>query len=347
MQSYADRRTHDYFFERDYPEATVLQRVYDVLGADPEPKDSVRARSRLDEEEFDIALEKLWIHGGAAVDYAENVARREAEWRSSYLAQREYKAAQFEKMLSYCDATACRMALLVNYFGAADEARQRCGICDFCDAESASAQRFRPADERETANVERILDALRKSGSAAAGRLHAQVFEDASLPRRGFEELLSAMARAGLVETTATSFEKDGKVIEFRKVHLTAAGRAAGESPSVLIPAGRPAEARPPRRKAPKAASKKRSPGRTPVAAKPARKSAAASGSLAQALRAWRLAEARRQGVPAFRVLTDRTLDAIAEKRPQSARELLEVPGAGLRLAEKYGAQIFRIVERS
>ena len=62
---------------------------------------------------------------------------------------------------------------------------------------------------------------------------------------------------------------------------------------------------------------------------------------------AWRLAEAKLKGVPAFRILTDRALQAIAEKQPLSTRELLEVPGVGLTIVEKYGAQIFQIVERA
>ena len=340
MQSYADRHTHDYFFERDYPEASVLGRVFDVLKAEAQPKESVRARSRLGEEEFDIALEKLWIHGGAAVDYSENVTRGEIEWRASYLAQREYKMAQFEKMLSYCDATACRMAVLVKYFGGFEEARSRCGTCDFCNAESAVGQCFRPADERETGQVARILGALRTAGPVAAGRLHAQVFADQSLERRGFEELLGAMARAGLIDTVATSFEKDGKRIDFRKVHITAAGRDAGEAPEVLIPARKAAVSR---------LTKRRSAAKAKKAVRPAAKPAATvvSASLGAALRAWRLAEAKKKGVPAFRILSDRALDAIAEKRPQSARELLELSGVGLSIAEKYGAQIFRIVDRS
>ena len=358
MQSYADRHTHDYFFERDYPNDTILSRVFDLLNADPQPKDSVRARSRLDEEEFDIALEKLWIHGGAAVDYAENVSRGGSDWQASYLAQREHKLAQFEKMLSFCDATACRMLVLVKYFGGMEEARRRCGICDFCDAESAMAQGFRPADGRESGHVARILETLRKTGPVAAGRLHGQVFADASLDRRGFEELLSAMARAGLIETLAASFEKDGKRIDFRKIHITAAGRDAVAAPAVLIPAGSAPEPTPAkRRRAAKAKKTARTETKTRSAAsrsaasqsspKPRAAAKAGSASLDEALRAWRLAEAKKKNVPAFRILSDRALQAIAENRPQSARELLELPGVGLSIAEKYGAQIFRIVERS
>ena len=69
--------------------------------------------------------------------------------------------------------------------------------------------------------------------------------------------------------------------------------------------------------------------------------------SIENALRAWRRTEAKRKGVPAFRILTDRALQAIASTQPQTTRELLELPGVGLRIVEKYGAQIFRIVGRA
>jgi DNA topoisomerase-3 len=71
-----------------------------------------------------------------------------------------------------------------------------------------------------------------------------------------------------------------------------------------------------------------------------------ANAGAEQALRDWRLAEAKRRAVPAFRILTDKSLQAIAADRPATIRELLEIPGIGARLAEQYGAQIFRILER-
>ena len=30
MQSYADRRTHDFFFERDYPDVSVLEKIFQI-----------------------------------------------------------------------------------------------------------------------------------------------------------------------------------------------------------------------------------------------------------------------------------------------------------------------------
>jgi len=56
------------------------------------------------------------------------------------------------------------------------------------------------------------------------------------------------------------------------------------------------------------------------------------------------LKEAQRRGVPAFRIMTDKVLDAIAGVKRGSARELLNIPGIGLRFVEQYGSTIFRLI---
>ena len=72
-----------------------------------------------------------------------------------------------------------------------------------------------------------------------------------------------------------------------------------------------------------------------------------ADNRVEEALRAWRLTEARRSGVPAFRILTDKTLRAIAETRPETAAELLAIPGIGISAIEKYGRHIYRILKEA
>ena len=66
--------------------------------------------------------------------------------------------------------------------------------------------------------------------------------------------------------------------------------------------------------------------------------SPAPDSQLVDTLRAWRLAEAKKKRVPAFRIFTDKTLYGLAAARPRDEEGLLEVPGIGPRLAEKYGA---------
>ena len=58
----------------------------------------------------------------------------------------------------------------------------------------------------------------------------------------------------------------------------------------------------------------------------------------------WRLAEAKRRGIPAFRIFSDQTLKAVAANRPATAAELLAIPGLGIGTVEKYGAQIYRLL---
>jgi len=65
------------------------------------------------------------------------------------------------------------------------------------------------------------------------------------------------------------------------------------------------------------------------------------------ALREWRRALAQKQGVPAFRIMSDRVLIAIAQNQPRSAAELLAIPGIGIATVEKYGAQLYRILNQA
>ncbi len=329
MHSYSDRRTHDYFFERDYPDPTALARIFMMLSDKPQTKDQARKLAKLDQEEFDIALEKLWVHGGVLIDYEENLTKGQDEWRASYLAQRDHKKAQFEKMISYCDTTSCRMSSLVRYFGDLEDKQQRCGVCDFCDSGSMVAQQLRPASKGERENIERILEALKSTASMAAGRLFTEAFAETSLGRHDFEDLLSAIARAGLIELTAASFEKDGKRIAFRKASITAAGREEGVAAEVNLSQGVEA-ARP--------ASKRKRTARKETAHAPA------DAQAEKALREWRAKEAKRKGIPAFRILTDRVLAAIAQRKPRSNGELLDIQGVGQKLVENFAVQIFRVL---
>ncbi len=63
-----------------------------------------------------------------------------------------------------------------------------------------------------------------------------------------------------------------------------------------------------------------------------------------EALRSWRLAEAREKDVPAFVVFTDATLVAIAEARPESLEQLGELAGIGSAKLERYGEAVLEII---
>ncbi|WP_422117141.1 UvrD-helicase domain-containing protein [Brachybacterium sp. UNK5269] len=62
------------------------------------------------------------------------------------------------------------------------------------------------------------------------------------------------------------------------------------------------------------------------------------------ALRAWRRARAGTQGAPAYAILTDAALEAVAERAPRSEQELLEVPGIGPGKVESFGAELLELL---
>jgi len=65
---------------------------------------------------------------------------------------------------------------------------------------------------------------------------------------------------------------------------------------------------------------------------------------LVEALRAWRLGEARQRAVAPFVILHERTLLAIAAVQPRSIDQLLDVPGIGQAKAATHGEAILAVV---
>jgi RecQ family ATP-dependent DNA helicase len=342
MHSYADRRTHDFFFERDYPDVSVLDRIFQRLQAEPVDKAVLQMQLRMDADAFDKALEKLWIHGGAAVDFADNVGRGHDRWRDSYVAQAEQKQQQLNAMLRFAESNECRMAALVRHFGDLKDSRTACGICDFCAPGECEGQQFRPATGAEQSAAMRAIAALQAGGSRSTGKLHGDVFPGGEISRDEFEDVLGALARAGLVRLIDSVFEKEGRSIAYRKASLTPAGSALeeGAAPELTMKHSAPV-ARKSRKGKSKAKARKKQPVKRVKETKEARP---ADTRIADALRQWRLQEAKRLKVPAFRIFSDVTLHAIAERRPSTAAELLAVPGIGMGTVQKYGAQIYRLV---
>jgi DNA helicase-2/ATP-dependent DNA helicase PcrA len=64
------------------------------------------------------------------------------------------------------------------------------------------------------------------------------------------------------------------------------------------------------------------------------------AGDLFERLRTWRSRTAQSASVPAYVVFTDATLQAIAETRPSTLRELAALPGIGARKLDLYGSDV-------
>jgi ATP-dependent DNA helicase RecQ len=77
--------------------------------------------------------------------------------------------------------------------------------------------------------------------------------------------------------------------------------------------------------------------------ATPPAAAAGEAGRYAQ-LKAWRLAEAQRQALPAYVILHDATLAEIARRVPRDLAALAEVPGIGARKLERYGPALLALL---
>jgi RecQ family ATP-dependent DNA helicase len=358
MHSYADRYTHDFFFKRDYPDVAVLDQIYARLTSEPVKKTAMQKQLRIDPDLFDKAIEKLWAHSGAVLDYEENMTRGDEGWRQLYIAQGRQKGSQVETMIRYAASPQCRMSTLVRHFGDFADGRSSCGICDFCAPARCVAQRFRTATAAERAALFGVLSALRRSSPKSTGKVYTELCPNSEMSRDAFEEVLGAMARAGLVQHLDAVFEKDGKQIPYRNVRLTREGYSVDENTPINFIIKELAPTSPQRRRSKKAlAASERTRKRT---RKSQRRPRAVEDTavrtkvqnpriegLEEALRTWRLTEARRRGIPAFRIFTDQALRAIVSKRPETERELLAIPGIGMTTVKQYGPQIYRVIHGS
>jgi len=67
---------------------------------------------------------------------------------------------------------------------------------------------------------------------------------------------------------------------------------------------------------------------------------------LRESFREWRRTTAKQQGVPAFVIMHDTSLEELCRERPASLAALLEVSGFGERKVELYGRQILHVLAR-
>jgi superfamily II DNA helicase RecQ len=347
LYSYADRKMHEFFFERDYPPVDELDRVYRRLGEEPLEKESLRAKLRMESDLFDRVLEKLVIHGGGAVDFDENAVKGAHGWRDSYAAESQRRKAQLDLALQYAVSSQCRMTSLIRHFGDVADARRPCGHCDVCAPEACVARRFRAPSESEKQTAWAVIHALKKTSAGSTGKLHKDMFPREQVSRDDFENLLQALAGAGLVRLEELSFEKDGRSIAYRNASLTQDGEELPPTdPLDFVLPDNSKHVTPARRKSESKRGAKSISSKS--AATPARSSdsvaiPAHAAAIEDKLRNWRLAEARKHDVPAFCILGNKTIRAIAEQRPITLEELRSVSGIGPSKAEKFGEEICRI----
>lgn len=355
MHSYADRRTHEFFLERDYPALDELERIHKALGrragSDPVHREELRSALRMDAEIFEKALEKLYIHGAITVTYDDLVSlgAENSAWRRTYRSQGDHRRLQLDLVARYAEGHTCRMAALVAHFGDKADSSRLCGHCDFCSPERAIAQSFRGLTAQEEQAARGILKALRSGPSPSTGRLYKDLYPREELRRNNFDDVLGSLAAAGLVRIEEASFEKDGKPVNYRKASLTREGEEFAEgAPLDITLRERATQDKPKRSRQPeKTREARRDTGREAAEERPTVVLTPEGEALEQRLKDWRLAIAKKEGKPAFFVFGDGVLRSIAHARPMNLTSLAAISGVGAAKLERFGADVCRLCSES
>lgn len=225
LHSFADRKMHDFFLERDYPAPSMLTRVASALTGSFQSPDDLRKRLRMDAETFDRTAEKLVAQGAATLDIAGNLrATGQTGWSAGYDAQLAFRRSQIDRMAVFAESPQCRMSTLLEHFGDTAGGLRPCGRCDFCSPERATAQKFRQATPQEDRQLQAILQALENGAAKATGKLHSELA--LGVDRKQFDGFLDALVRGGLLALSADSFvNAEGTLINFKRASLTYEGR--------------------------------------------------------------------------------------------------------------------------
>ncbi len=239
-------------------------------------------------------------------------------------ARKAVEARRLDALLGFCEATTCRRAVLLRYFG---EESGACGNCDVCldppqlvdgtEPARLIARAIEQTGERFGAAhvvsflIGRQTDKVKERGH---DRLDAFGAGAARAPQE-WRSILRQMVTAGLVgiETGA-----------FGTLSLSAGGRALAEGQGTF-------EMRPVRK----------------AAKKPRREEAALppeDAALMARLKTLRRELAAERGVPAYVVFSDRTLAEMARHKPRSTGELAEIHGVGRAKLEQFGEPFLRVL---
>jgi ATP-dependent DNA helicase RecQ len=260
-----------------------------------------------------------------------------ARWRSLLESNGELSDANrqhLRDMERYVSATSCRHRALVEYFGQRYD-RSSCGACDWCLGELEAVDDpvlvarkilscvVRTGQRFGAAHVASVLTG--HSSDAVVARRHHELSTFgllAGCPVPEVRGYLDQLAQGGFLARSGTTYPT---------LQLTQEGHLLlkGEAACVLY--------RQPRQRP-------RDRSRRGLAAG-ARAPLSPNGErLLSALRALRLAIARERHVPAYVIFHDSTLHALADRRPATLDDLLDVPGLGRRKVETFGHAILETI---
>jgi ATP-dependent DNA helicase RecQ len=246
--------------------------------------------------------------------------------------QRRIERQKVEALIGFCETVSCRRQALLGYFGERDH--PPCGNCDNCRDPVASwdgriaAQKALSAVYRtgERFGAHHLVDVLVGNATERVQRFgHDRIKTfgvGSELDRTGWLSVIRQLLAQGHLLP-----DPDGH-----------GGLVLAASAAEVLRGAREVHFRAETRRE-RARSR-----RTPATREGAATLDAAAQRLWEALRAWRLDEARRQELPPYVIFHDTTLLEVARRRPSSLDALAEIPGIGRSKLDRYGPALLAVL---
>ncbi len=262
-----------------------------------------------------------------------------AEWIVTLLERYEtIQAQRVDEITAYAQTRRCRHGHINAYLGG--RTIERCSACDNCVEIQPPPDAGLPSEREQLLTILHCVSAAPWSWGRISLLRILRGDEKAHPSARPLHERARDHVGFGVLDfRSETAVERmlkrleDGEFLKARQLDhggivldLTPAGKAALQNPAALDSLIRPAK-------------KRRPPKRDEAALD-------VDEALFQALRAWRLEQARTQQVPPYVIFHDSHLRAIAAHRPVTREALLEVKGVGPSKLEKYGTAVIELVRK-
>ncbi|GAB5387173.1 MAG: DNA helicase RecQ [Alphaproteobacteria bacterium] len=265
----------------------------------------------------DIITQRHWIESSNAPDDQKRIER-----------------GRLDRLIGFVESARCRRQLLLSYFD--EDLPQPCGNCDTC------------LEPRETFDgteaAQKLLSAIYRTGQRFGSGHVIDVLTGAETPRMG---------QFGHDKLTVFGVGKDFTKVQWRGLvrqvialgHITADVAGHGslhltETAREVLTGKLKVELVKPRKAAlrgPKSAGKKK----IELSEELDNPEAEA---LFHRLREKRMEMAQAQDVSAFVIFTNATLIAMANRRPTTREQLLEIPGVGMHKLDRYGDEFLALL---
>jgi len=342
--SYADLKTHEYFHKLNYPELKALQSVQAMIPSEGILRTDLAMQIR--DDDLVQRLERLLMVEALEEDSTGLItATGKIGWEKAYEEQKAHRHKQLMETIRYVNELHhCRMLGLLTHFGDPDARGDVCGICDICSPQNSQTKTVRNWTAAEIGIMKKLVQQLaRESKPVATGKLYRDCAQNLDLPRRDYDGLLQVLIEDGFLNAQAASFVKDGETIDYKTVALMQpADRIVWEElkrTTVRLDRsaskGKASSASPRKRQGASARTAIRE--ETPENLDP---------FLLESLKIWRKSESTKRKMPAFRILSDRSLEALASQKPRDRQGLLKVHGIGEAKLELYGDSLLTLITR-